>query len=56
MKNNLDLKQLDILTFAKNASALSGEYDLASFTRLRQEDVRESTNEAVTWSLRGQEI
>jgi uncharacterized protein len=56
MKNNLDLKQLDILTFAKNASALSGEYDLASFTRLRQEDARESTNEAVTWSLRGQEI
>ena len=56
MKNNLDLNQLDILTFAKNASELSGQYPLDAFERLRQEDIRETPSEDVHWSLRGEEI
>jgi len=56
MKNNLDINQLDILTFAKNASQLSGEFPLDTFERLRQEDIRETPVENVHWDLRGEEI
>ncbi len=56
MKNNLDLNQLDILSFAKNATSISGDDALDLFPRLKGEDLRESPNEIVHWSLRGEEI
>ena len=56
MKNNLHLNQLDILTFAKSATSISGDDALDLFPRLKGEDLRESPNEIVHWSLRGEEI
>jgi len=56
MKNNLDLKELDILTFAKNGASLCGEYALGTLPRLAQEDVSENPTQLVHWSLKGEEI
>ena len=56
MKNNLDLKELDILKFAKNAASLSGQSSIQTFPRLLEEDVREKPTQLVRWSLKGEEI
>ena len=56
MKNSLDLKELDILKFAKNGASLSGQYSIDTFPRLLEEDVRENPTQLVRWSLKGEEI
>jgi len=56
MKTNFDLTQLDILMFAKNASELAGDFTLDQFPRLKAEDVRETPNAQVSWTLKGEEI
>ena len=56
MKNSLDLKELDILKFAKNGASLSGQYSIDTFPRLLEEDVLENPTQLVRWSLKGEEI
>ena len=56
MKNSLDLKELDILKFAKNGASLSGQDSIDTFPRLLEEDVRENPTQLVRWSLKGEEI